>query len=186
MLGRERRLVIMAKEPRMGRVKSRLAASIGTVPATMFQRVTLDRLLRALSADPRWQTAMAVAPDTALLSPMLPPGARIAQGGGDLGARMARVFANFPDETVLITGADIPAMTRAHIDRAFRLAERHGAVLGPSGDGGYWCVGLCGGLRPPHIFQGVRWSTEHAMADTLKTLPKGCVGFADQLDDVDG
>ncbi|MCB1482151.1 MAG: DUF2064 domain-containing protein [Rhodobiaceae bacterium] len=186
MSGRSRRLVIMAKEPRMGRVKSRLAKTIGIVPATMFQRVTLERLIRDLGSDPRWQTLMAVAPDTAVTSPMLPPAGRIAQGGGDLGDRMARVFSSFPDDNVLITGADIPAMTRAHIDRAFRLAEGHGAVLGPSGDGGYWCVGLRGGLRPPAIFQGVRWSTEHALADTLLTLPKSKVGFADQLDDVDG
>ena len=40
--------------------------------------------------------------------------------------------------------------------------------------------------RPPAIFQGVRWSTEHALEDTLLTLPQDRVGFADQLDDVDG
>ena len=186
MPGRSRRLVIMAKEPRMGRVKSRLAKAIGIVPATMFQRFTLERVIRDLSADPRWRTLMAVAPDTAVTSPMLPPAARIAQGDGDLGDRMARVFDAFPRDTVLIAGADIPAMTRAHVDRAFALAERHGAVLGPSGDGGYWCVGLRGGLRPPAIFQNVRWSTGHALADTLLTLPGDRIGFADRLDDVDG
>ena len=170
----------------MGRVKSRLARAIGAVPATMFQRATLARLMRGMSADPRWQTMMAVAPDTAITSPMLPDGLRVAQGSGDLGDRMARVFAMFPDDTVLIVGADIPAMTPAHVDRAFRLAERHGAVLGPAGDGGYWCVGLAGGFRPPDIFAGVRWSSEHALADTLKTLPKGRVSFADVLHDVDG
>ena len=170
----------------MGRVKSRLARAIGAVPATMFQRVTLARLVRDMSADPRWRTLMAVAPDTAIASPMLPPGTRIAQGSGDLGARMARVFASFPDDTLLVVGADIPAMTRAHVERAFTLAERHGAVLGPAGDGGYWCVGLAGGFRPPDIFAGVRWSSEHALADTLRTLPQGRVALADQLDDVDG
>lgn len=169
----------------MGRVKSRLARSIGVVPATMFQRVTLARLARDPGRDPRWTTVIAVAPGSAAASPMLPPCARIAQGTGDLGERMAAAMNAFPLETVLVVGADIPAMRRAHIARAFALAERHGAVLGPSGDGGYWCIGLRGGLRPPGLFAGVRWSSEHALADTLATLPRGVAGFADQLDDVD-
>ena len=169
----------------MGRVKSRLARQVGAVAATRFQRTALDALARRMSADPRWQTILAVAPDTAVASALLPGGHRMAQGGGNLGDRMARVFGAFAHDTVLIVGADIPDMRAADVERAFRLAERHGAVLGPSGDGGYWCIGLTGGLRLPALFDGVRWSTEHALADTLATLPAGRVAYADRLSDVD-
>ncbi len=185
MPGRARRLVIMAKEPRMGRVKSRLGRFVGAVAATRFQRVALERLVRRMSADARWQTIVAVAPDTAVTSMLLPDGDRMPQGDGTLGDRMARAFGAFPYDTVLIVGADIPGMMPRHVARAFSLAERHGAVLGPSGDGGYWCIGLVGGLRPPELFKGVRWSTEHALEDTLARLPSGRVARADELTDVD-
>lgn len=182
-----RLLVLMVKEPRIGWVKSRLARGIGWVAATAFQRNMQALLVRRLAPDPRWQTILAVAPDRAMFSPMLPAGTwRVPQGTGDLGNRMGSVFANHPGQTVLITGTDIPGMTAAHVARAFVLAERHGAVLGPAGDGGYWCIGLRRGFRPPDLFANVRWSSEHALADTCANLPEGKVAIGDELDDVDG
>jgi glycosyltransferase A (GT-A) superfamily protein (DUF2064 family) len=74
-------------------------------------------------------------------------------------------------------------LTAAHIAEAFALLGRHGIVFGPATDGGFWLVGAR--HRPPH-FGKVRWSSPHALSDTLANLPKSLsVGFAARLDDVD-
>src|SRR4249920_3926098 len=79
------RLVVMAKAPVAGAVKTRLAREIGVATATRFARQATAALLQRLARDPRWQTTLAVSPDAAVASRCWPPGiARIAQGRGDL------------------------------------------------------------------------------------------------------
>ena len=73
----------------------------------------------------------------------------------------------------------------AHIAAAFAALGRHDAVLGAAGDGGYWLVGLRRTPRVPAIFRNVRWSTAHALADTMANLDGLRVGFAAELRDVD-
>lgn len=176
----------MMKEPRPGRVKTRLGRDIGHVRAAWWFRQHCRRLLRDLR-DPRWQTVLAVAPDIAALTGRCWPAdlPRVPQGPGDLGDRMGRVFHTQPPGPVVIIGADIPGITRARIARAFAALGDHDAVLGPAEDGGYWLIGLKR-IRPvpPGLFSGVRWSTEHAMADTRATLT-GPVALIDRLSDVD-
>lgn len=184
-----RTLVIFVKEPRPGRVKTRLARGIGSVDAAWWFRHQAARLIRRLGRDPRWRTVLAVTPDREGLASRVWPGdlLRRPQGPGDLGARMARVLATMPPGPVLIVGADLPALRAAHVAEGFRLLGRHEAVLGPSKDGGYWMVGLRRGARaaPAGLFRGVRWSTAHALADTLASLVPLDVGFGPTLADVD-
>jgi rSAM/selenodomain-associated transferase 1 len=175
-------LAIMVKAPVAGRSKTRLGREIGMVPAAWWARHQLARLARTLP-DRRWTTLLAVAPDTALCHNGLPALPRVAQGNGDLGDRMARVFRRFPGP-VLIIGADIPGITRAHVAAGFAALGSHEAAIGPAHDGGYWGIGLKPGRRPPALFQGVRWSSEHALADTLATLPAS-TAFLPTLHDVD-
>jgi rSAM/selenodomain-associated transferase 1 len=174
----------MVKAPVAGRSKTRLGHEIGMVPAAWWARHQLARLARTLP-DPRWQMVLAVAPDRAVASAALPPLARIPQGTGDLGDRMARVLRRFPGP-VLIVGADIPAITRAHIAAGFAALGSHDAVLGPAPDGGYWAIGLkLTRPLPPALFDGVRWSGPHAMADTVASLPGRRIGYLATLHDVD-
>lgn len=176
----------MAKEPRAGRVKSRLAAEVGMAEAVRFCRVALAGLLRRVGRDPRWETLLAVAPDASVLSRAWPGGIpRLAQGHGDLGERMQRVFTRLPPGPVVIVGSDIPDIRASHVADALRLLARHDAVLGPSPDGGYWLVGLRRRPRVPAIFADVRWSSEHALADTLANCRGLSVGFAATLADID-
>jgi glycosyltransferase A (GT-A) superfamily protein (DUF2064 family) len=165
-------LVLMVKEPVMGRVKSRLAAQVGGVRATAFQRANLAALVRRLSLVRRWHIVLAVGPDTTVESAMLPNMPRLPQGSGDLGDRMSRVFSHFPERDVLIMGADIAAVRPTHITDCAQRMRRKGAVLAPSGDGGYWLVGLAAGRRSRGLFEGVRWSTEHALSDTTKAFQR--------------
>jgi glycosyltransferase A (GT-A) superfamily protein (DUF2064 family) len=75
---------------------------------------------------------------------------------------------------------------RSHIARAFRILGDHDAVFGPAPDGGYWLVGLKRSARPPAgLFEGVRWSTEHALSDSVESLANTSVAFIDALQDVD-
>src|ERR1700686_1486927 len=85
---------------------------------------------------------------------------------------------------MVIIGSDIPNVTPNHIADAFALLNNHDAAFGPAADGGYWLVGLKRRPSIMHIFSGVRWSTEHALADTLANV-RGKVGLANELPDID-
>ena len=185
----KRRLVLMVKVPKPGRVKTRLARDIGSIPATWWFRHQSSDLLRRLSQDPRWETILAVAPDCEGVSSRVWPHqiARIPQGTGDLGARMRGVFETLSDGPTMIIGADIPNIRPAYIWQGFRDLGRNDAVFGPAPDGGYWAIGLRGGARPipATIFQGVRWSSETALEDTIASLGTNKIGYMPQLRDVD-
>lgn len=180
-------LVLMVKEPRLGAVKTRLAREIGWVAATHFYRTTASRMIQRLAGDGRWRTVLAVAPDTALASPVWPPKLpRIAQGPGSLGDRMQHAMDVLPPGPALIIGTDIPAVRPDHLARAFSQLGANDAVFGAAGDGGYWLVGLKRTPRVRKIFRNVRWSTEHALADTAAHLAGRRVGRAAEISDVDG
>jgi len=168
-----RHLIVMAKAPRLGRVKTRLARDVGAVAAWNFYRRNLEAVTRGLSADPRWQTYLGVSPDDSANDPALWPLdlPRLAQGGGDLGARMARLLDAMPPGPAVVIGADIPGIRPDHIWAAFRALGQADAVFGPADDGGYWLVGLKRRPAPAGLFRGVRWSSPDALADTLANLP---------------
>lgn len=145
-------------------------------------------LARRMARDPRWQTVLAASPDAEGLASRVWPAnvPRIAQGTGDLGARMGRVLAADRTRAVLIVGADIPGITPARVQQAFALLGRHDLVLGPAEDGGYWAIGRRAGLALPRDILGeVRWSGPHALTDTERRLRRYRVGRADTLADVD-
>jgi glycosyltransferase A (GT-A) superfamily protein (DUF2064 family) len=134
-----------------------------------------------------WRTWLAVSPDRAARRSRLWPKhvPCIKQGLGDLGARMARVFAGLPPGPAIIVGADIPGITRAEIAQAFAKLAGVDAIVGPARDGGYWLIGLRRGPRLPYLFRNVRWSTPTALSDTWKNLHLRPVALAATLDDID-
>jgi rSAM/selenodomain-associated transferase 1 len=183
-----RHLVIFARAPRLGAVKRRLARDVGALAAWRFHRETTGTLLHRLGRDPRWTTWLAVTPDRWARQGRglwRTPVRRLAQGPGDLGARMGWVFERLPPGPVVIVGSDVPGITPAAIARAFRRLGNHDWVLGPARDGGYWLIGA---RRRPVLrlpFQGVRWGSPHARADTLANLQGHKVALLEPLDDVD-
>ncbi|MEL7345885.1 MAG: TIGR04282 family arsenosugar biosynthesis glycosyltransferase [Pseudomonadota bacterium] len=184
---RRARLVVMVKEPRPGRVKTRLGRTIGMTQAAWWFRRQTQSLLRRLE-DPRWELVLAVSPDRDGLASRVWPEhlARIPQGAGDLGDRMGRLFRSLPPGPTCIIGADIPGIQSSHIAQAFQSLGQSDAVFGPAPDGGYWLIGLRRTAQPPAtLFEGVRWSSEHALADTIATLGSARIGFVDTLRDVD-
>lgn len=178
----------MLKTPHPGRVKTRLGRGMGMVPAAWWFRHQSARLIRQLSRDPRWQTVLAVAPDSEGLGSRVWPAdlPRWPQGPGDLGDRMGRILRHAPKGPVLIIGADIPGITPALIAQAFKALGRTEAVFGPATDGGYWLVGMKRSRGVPRgVLQGVRWSSEHALADTVVSLGGLPVAYVETQKDVD-
>ncbi|MEX0349350.1 MAG: TIGR04282 family arsenosugar biosynthesis glycosyltransferase [Paracoccaceae bacterium] len=180
-------LIIMVKEPRPGRVKTRLGRDIGMVGAAWWFRHQTRVLIRRLR-DPRWRIVLAVSPDReGLLSRSWPADLpRAAQGRGDLGARMGRMLRSTPLGPVCLIGADVPGIERAHIARAFWALGSSDWVFGPAYDGGYWLVGARRlAAIPSGVFSNVRWSSSDALQDTLNTLPGQRIALIDTLRDVD-
>src|SRR5262249_6946753 len=166
-----RRLVIMAKAPIAGAVKTRLAREVGSVAATGFARHAAAALFARLGHDRRWQTSIAVTPDPSAASWLWPMGAVIiGQGRGDLGQRMQRLADRVPLGPLVIVGTDIPKIAPQHIATAFARLGSCEAVFGPAADGGYWLVGLRRRPRRLTPFRRVRWSSAQALSDTVANL----------------
>jgi glycosyltransferase A (GT-A) superfamily protein (DUF2064 family) len=85
---------------------------------------------------------------------------------------------------VAIIGSDIPDANAADLRAAFRSLGSHDAVFGPAEDGGYWLVAL-GPRRPAQPFVNARWSTPHALADTLRNFRGRRIALLRTLRDVD-
>lgn len=181
-------VVIFARRPQLGRVKTRLAADIGAVETLRFYRSTLNTVARRLSAGGGWATWIGVTPDDTLGDMRLYPRGvwRLPQGGGDLGQRMANCLTRFGPHPAIVVGSDIPDIDRRHIAAAFDALRRNELIFGPSDDGGYWLVGAAQGARVGALFNDVRWSTEHALADTLANVRPGVrVAMLEPLADID-
>lgn len=173
-------LIIFARVPQMGRVKTRIARELGNVKALRLYRALLERT-QAQTHDPRWQTIIAATPSPARFGRNA-----IAQGAGDLGERMARIFRRGMKGPIVIIGTDCPDISREQIARAFAALGKSDGVIGPAEDGGYWLIGMKRTRATPQIFRHVRWSSVHTLQDTLASLPRGLsVAMLETLGDVD-
>jgi glycosyltransferase A (GT-A) superfamily protein (DUF2064 family) len=154
-----RHLVIFAKAPRLGRAKRRLAADIGPLEALRFYRSNLARTIRQLSHGDRWKCWLFVDDGNACWPEHLP---RRRQTRGDLGQRMDAALRSLPPGPVVLIGSDIRD--------AFRQLAGKDVVFGPAPDGGYWLVGIAHANAVTGLFRDVRWSSEHALSDTVRNL----------------
>jgi rSAM/selenodomain-associated transferase 1 len=158
----------MARHPEPGRVKTRLAATLGDATAcALYEAMLLDLADRL--AVLRWPVTWAYTPAAAPFARLL-PGARCRpQADGDLGDRMrvavAEAFAAGPGP-VLVLGADVPHVPAAALAAAAdALASDADVALGPAADGGYYLVGLA---RPaPALFAGIPWGTGTVLDATV-------------------
>lgn len=169
-------VVVFAKSPTPGRVKTRLAADVGAEEACAFYEAFLrDVATMVARALPRLG-----APASAVLAYAGDgPGGlecfaeagfgATGQGGGGLGERLARVTARAfagGARKVVIVGTDSPTLPpRLLADACVRLDDA-AVVLGPSFDGGYYLVGLS--EPAPTIFEGIDWSSREVLGQTLR------------------
>lgn len=166
-------LIIFAKEPIPGQVKTRLSPPLPPEATAQLYRCFLEDILEEMGRLGELQLALAYSPPgaQALFQGLAPPDTRVfPQEGTDLGERMARAFdwgfrAGF--EVVLIRGSDSPDLPGAVPLEAKEVLEtgRAQVVLGPCPDGGYYLVGLRG--PQAELFQGLTWSTPTVLAEAL-------------------
>ncbi len=181
-----KQLVIMAKKPVAGSVKSRLGKDIGYGRAVGIYRHLTAATIRNLSCDKRWRTSLAIAPDISIYDPIWPTQLeRFGQGAGDIGERMQTILNNAPNGPVIVIGTDIPNIKPQDIADAFKQLGRCDVVFGSAGDGGFWLVGARRTQRIPQIFSNVRWSSKHTLDDTLKNMNHLKVGYTAERFDID-
>ena len=181
-------LIVFLKSPRAGRVKTRLGREIGIGrAAVLFRRMTEITLREARKG--LWRPVLAIDSGTEPFSLPLVWKTQfdcVAQARGDLGARMATAMRVAVGGPIVIIGADAPQLRAAHLKEAFRSLGAADAVFGPAHDGGYWLIGVARRRRAPDLFNGVRWSSPHALGDTIATLPPDfLIAYLPVLHDVD-
>ena len=167
------RIVIFAKAPVPGSVKTRLIPALGKLGAALLaQRMlaaTIDNALAAGLAT----TELCAAPHPAdpQWAGFLPAGVRLSeQGLGDLGQRLAAAAARVIEEgeRVLLIGTDCPDLDGARLCEAAALLDRHDAVIFPAHDGGYVLLGLV--RTDPSLFADIAWSTSSVAATTIARI----------------
>lgn len=185
MTDRATAVVVMAKEPIAGTVKTRLAGVLsGEQSAELYTAFLLDKIEQVKS----------VAGVTAYLAYS---GARsafadlmdielIEQRGNDLGERLANVATDLASHHgVLLVDSDTPNLPTSALAEAVAALGTTDVVIGPAWDGGYYLVGM---RRPsPDLFAGVSWSTGRVVAQTLRNTRKmsSTVHFLPSWYDVD-
>lgn len=157
----------------VGRVKTRLAATLGTEGALrVYRRLAEHTVREARAVDAELRVHFTPAAREHEVRAWLGDGPRyLAQADGDLGARMGAAFrAAFGDgaERVVIVGSDLPDLSAALLRRAFEKLDEHPAVLGPARDGGYYLLGMR--MMIPGVFDDIPWSTGAVLARTLERM----------------
>ncbi|MFG2089437.1 TIGR04282 family arsenosugar biosynthesis glycosyltransferase [Spirillospora sp. NPDC048824] len=177
-------LIVIAKEPVPGRVKTRLTPAYTPAEAAALAEASLRDTLAAVAAAPAGRRTLALdgAPGR-----WLPRGLTvIAQRGGGLDERLAHAFDDaYAGRPLVLIGMDTPQVTPALLERARRGLARHDAVVGPASDGGFWLLGL---RRPDaRLLRGVPMSRSYTGAVLLARLRAARLdtGFLPRLTDVD-
>lgn len=168
------RIVVFAKAPVPGRVKTRLIPALGAEGAAALAARMLARTLAEADRAGLGTPELCADPDPAdpAWAGRLPEGPlRLSsQGEGDLGQRMARAAARVlgQSERILLIGTDCPALDAPRLTAAARALDAHDAVIHPAEDGGYVLLGLA--CFDPSIFEGIAWSTPTVAAAAIARI----------------
>ena len=193
----KRCLVVVAKQPVAGQVKTRIAAALGAGQAAALYHCALEDTLDLLAGYGAARPAISYAPPDdearAFFAALAPGFVLIPQHGDDFGARLLSAFQGLEARgmrRVVLIGTDNPSLPAGYIDQAFAALDDPGvdAVLGPTSDGGYYLIGM----RRPHpaLFERIRWSTEVVAAETRERAAEAGIRLVDiaswyDLDTVD-
>lgn len=162
-------LLVFARPPELGRVKTRLAADIGDEAALAIYRQLLAHTRGVVLPLAAHKTVwLAEAGPAADPTDGWPGFEQQPQPPGDLGEKMQAAFAHsfaWQAAAVVIIGTDCPGLTTEHLEAAFKALTTHDVVLGPATDGGYYLLGMR--QLWPSLFQHKAWSTATVRADTV-------------------
>lgn len=185
-------LAIMAKQPVIGKTKTRLSPLLNAQEAALlYEAFLLDtiRLVTGLSATVDLVIAITPPESRAYFESIAPPDARIIPvAGADIGkcleSTLAEIFAA-GYEKALAMNSDSPNLPLEYLQQAVLLLDQKDVVLGPSQDGGYYLIGMRRLYRG--LFQEIEWSTEKVFRQTLeRVIELGLgVGLAPPWYDID-
>jgi glycosyltransferase A (GT-A) superfamily protein (DUF2064 family) len=176
-------LIVIAKEPVPGRVKTRLVPPLTDSEAAHLARAALSDTLRVASAADARQRVLAL---DGRPGPWLPRGWRVvAQPTGALDVRLVAAFGAASSGPALLIGMDTPQVCSAQLAAFDPVA--YDACLGLAEDGGYWAIGLRNPALAAEVIGGVPMSTSHTGAEQLRRLRAAGlrVQLLDTLADVD-
>lgn len=157
-------LIVFARHPEWGKVKTRLAASAGEAKALSVYKKLLDHT---------WQITEGllcrkiVYYDTGIIDDDIwsDKFEKASQRGDDLGERMSNAFADLNFKKAIIIGTDCPELTSEQIKSAFDHLDSNDVVIGPAHDGGYYLLGMRHFY--PALFTGIKWSTGTVLWRTI-------------------
>lgn len=170
-------LIIFLRSPEEGKVKTRLAKTVGAAKALSIYRqllsITFDQIQ---NLDCTVYLYFFPYIDRSFLEKT--PFIGRLQKGSDLGLRMRQAFQDVlqSHQHVLLIGTDCPYITKTLLEEAFIQLQNHDIVLGPATDGGYYLIGLH--QMHDRIFAGIDWSTEHVLSQTLQAVEDMNLSFS--------
>ena len=177
-------LLIFCKAPVKGKVKTRLAKTIGDNNALKIYQQLLHKtaeVVQGLEVDLHiWYSDHLTATEFHSLQ-----GKTFIQQGDDLGTRMARAFKQgfATHQKVIIIGTDLWSLQKQMIHTAIEQLDQNDAVVGPSTDGGYYLLGTRYFI--PQLFENKSWSSSTVLSDTLKDLTTKKVYLLEEKTDID-
>ena len=186
-----RALIIFARAPELGQVKTRLAAELGADAALSIYRRLAEKVISAVQRTESYSVTVAYTPQSAEQAMREWLGTSVAfrpQSPGDLGERMASAIAEAISggaERVVVTGTDCLDVTATVVEEAFERLADADVVLGPATDGGYYLIGMS--RLHTTLFHDIPWSSPATLHVTLERARTGglSVALLDERRDID-
>lgn len=179
-------VMVFTRNPELGKVKTRLAKTIGEQSALNIYNFLLNHtetVIRNIDCDKAIYYSVKVR-DNDIWDPSLY--SKHLQQGKDLGKRMYYAFLDAFSEgykKVVIVGSDLYDLQPKHIENAFRKLDSYEVVIGPSEDGGYYLLGM----KTIHsqVFTTKEWGTSTVFENTINDLQNESVFLLEELNDID-
>ena len=179
-------VMVFTRNPELGKVKTRLAKTIGDQSALNIYKFLLEhteKIIKFLNCDKAVFYSIEIRHNDLWNESIYQ---KYQQQGDDLGIRMSNAFQNAFEndyEKVVIVGSDLFDLKAKHIEDAFSKLNNHDVVIGPAQDGGYYLLGM----KNLHadLFSNKVWGTSSVFKDTINDLKTESVFLLDQLNDID-
>ncbi len=182
-------LIIFIKNPALGKVKTRLAKTVGNENALEIylelSRITRDSTSILKNIQPYVFYSDFIDKNDDWANEIFE---KQVQSGEDLGDRMSNAFHEILEQHqhVCIIGSDCPTLSVDILNQSFDLLQNHDFVVGPSTDGGYYLLGISS-EKYEFLFKNMEWSTENVLSETLQRIAENekTVALLPALTDVD-
>jgi len=179
-------IMVFVRNPELGRVKTRLAKSIGDQAALETYKILskhTSKIISEIDSDQLIFYSDKIQDNDIWTATNCK---KQIQTKGDLGQKMLDAFQygfSLSYKKIIIIGSDLYSLRPKHIESAFEQLENYDVVIGPALDGGYYLLGL--NFIIPKIFKQKQWSTSSVLKETLSDLKEFNVNLLEPLNDID-